>query len=163
MRLSDYSEQVLVLGTMYSSCQRNHRLCRGWLLLEKFRVLIALELPECVLKLLDLEKRLGLEVLDLLEVRGSQLLYLTLMSFLEAGAVQSLCLLLLGPLSPFLCLLVLLLLDLYLSDVFGGSWTFCVLVGVHQFDGERRDVLEGNIALVICGMYLASMLPQQAV
>lgn len=89
-----------------------------------------MELPERVLKLLDLEKRLGLEVFDLFEMRSSQLLYLTPMSFLETGAVQSLCLLLLGPLSPFLCLLVLFLLALYLSDVLGGPQTFCILVGV---------------------------------
>lgn len=115
---------------LYSSCRRNHRLCQGWLLPENFGFLIISELPKRVLELLDLEKRLGLEVLDLFEVRGSQLLYLTSMSFLETGAVQSLRLLLLGPLSPFLYLLFLFLLALYLSDVLGGPRTFCILVGV---------------------------------
>lgn len=101
---------------------------------------------------LNLEKRLIPDVLDLFHVRNSQLLDLTPVLRLEAGAVPSLCLLLLGPLSLCLLTLVLLLLDPYLSDVLGGPRTFCVLVGVPQLDGESRDVLEVDTTLVICGI-----------
>ena len=109
-------------------------------------------LSENVLQLIHLKKRLGLELLHLFEVRGSQLLDLTPVLRLEAGAVPALCLLLLGPLSRFLLTLVLLLLDLYLSDVLRGPRTFCILVGVPQLDGESRDVLEVDTTLVIFGI-----------
>lgn len=112
---------------------------------------------------LNLEKRLLPDVLDLFHVRNSQLLDFTPVLRLEAGAVPSLCLLLLGPLSLLLLTLVLLLLDLYLSDVLGGPRTFCILVGVPQLDGKRRDVLEVDTTLVICGISLAFLLSQKAV
>lgn len=101
---------------------------------------------------LDLEKRLVPDVLDLFHVRNSQLLDLTPVLRLETRAVPSLCLLLPGPLSLLLLTLVLLLLDLYLSNVLGGPWTFSILVGVPKLDGESRDVFEVDTTLVICAI-----------
>lgn len=116
-----------------------------------------------ILEPLDLEKRLVPDVLDLFQVRNIQLLDLTPVLRLEAGAVPSLCLLLLGSLSLVLLTLVLLLLDLYLSDVLGGPRTFCILVGVPQLDGESRDVLEVDATLIIFGICLVSLLSHEAV
>lgn len=135
----------------------------GWLLQTASPALINLMLSDCNLEPLDLEKRLIPDVLDLFQMRNSQLLDLTPVLRLEARSVPSLCLLLLGLLSKFLLTLVLLLLDLYLSDVLGGPRTFCVLIGVPQLDGESRDVFEVDTTLVICGMLLAFLLSHEAV
>lgn len=139
-----------MLGLLQLPRQLSHQQCQGWLLLTGSPALISLVLSDHVLEPLNLEKRLIPDVLDLFQVRNSELLDLTPVLCLEARTVPSLCLLLLGPLSLFLLTLVLLLLDLYLSDVLGGPRTICILVGVPQLDGERRDVLEVDTTLVIC-------------
>ena len=130
----------------------------AWLLLTGSPALINLVSFDRNLEPLNLEKRLIPDVLDLFHMRNSQLLDLTPVLRLEARSVPSLCLLLLGPLSQFLLTLVLLLLNLYLSDVLGGPRAFCILVGVPQLDGESRDVFEVDTTPVICGKWLVFLL-----